>query len=80
MLITAYLHSSKDGLYEAGQEFGLKGQALYNYAHMLYEVEFELELDITTGETEILKVDGMKLISCEELDRLERIANKALKM
>lgn len=57
-----YLHGSKESNYEEGKELGLSKEALNNFCYALYEVEFDVEVDIKTGDTKILTVDGRKLI------------------
>jgi len=60
MIIKAYLHSTKDEMYWAGKDAGLSKEALENFKHALYEVEFDLEVD-DEGNSVIMKVDGRKL-------------------
>ena len=60
-IIKMYLHGSKENNYDQGEEIGLTGDALDNFAYALYEVEFDVEVDMKTGEQRILKVDGVKL-------------------
>jgi len=55
------LHSSKDSNYYEGEEIGLKGEALHNFSYALYEVMFDVEVDMKTGDTIILTCDGKKL-------------------
>lgn len=59
-IVTRYLHGEEDSLsdlwdYEAPQ------QDVYHYS--LYEVKIELEVDMPTGESRIVTVDGKKLCS-----------------
>ena len=59
-----YLHSSKDSNYEIGKELGLpEGKVLDNFMYALYEVGFDVEIDETTGDCKILKVNGDDIIS-----------------
>lgn len=53
----AYLHSGKESMLDLGEEIGLEGEALNTFMYALYEVEFELEVDMSTGEHKILKVN-----------------------
>lgn len=62
MLITAYLHSSKESMLDRGAEAGLKGRALENFRYALYEVEFTLKVDEETGVAEIIEVNGRHLV------------------
>ena len=61
----AWLHSSKDDAYEynKSQALGMdeESDAFDNFRYSLYEVEFDMEVDTTTGETKILAVDGIRL-------------------
>jgi len=61
----AWLHSSKDDAYEynKSQVLGMdeESDAFDNFRYSLYEVEFDMEVDTTTGETKILAVDGIRL-------------------
>ena len=58
-----YLHSCKDSnadsILELGKEHGVEisDEALYKFKSALYEVEFDLEVDLETGEYTVL---GMK--------------------
>ena len=61
MLITAYLHSSKESMLDRGTEAGLSEAALDNFKYMLSEVEFTLKVDEETGEAEIIEVNGRHL-------------------
>ena len=61
-IMKAYLNSSKSNMIDLGENNGLSGQALENFAYALYEVEFDLEVDDQTGDSKILKVDGRKVI------------------
>lgn len=58
----AYLHSSKEQMYDLGVKIGLKGKALDYFRCALYEVKFELEVNEETGEAKIIKVDGVGLL------------------
>jgi len=59
--IKTYLYSSKDDMYYVGEENGLTESQLRNFRYALYEVEFVLSVD-KEGNTEILKVNGKKLV------------------
>lgn len=61
--IKYYMHSNKDSNYELASDYGLSGIAKENFMHAMYEVEFDLKLDMTTGEVEIIGVDGMKVVN-----------------
>lgn len=52
-----YLHGSRDGNYEDGEEMGMEGDVLNNYSRSLYEVGFNCKVDTKTGDIEIISVD-----------------------
>jgi len=52
-----YLHSNKDDNWEKAQALGLEGEAVRHFRYALNEVEFELDVDMTTGEIEVLSAD-----------------------
>lgn len=56
-----YLHSDKSTNIDKGKELGLSEAALDLFVYSLYEVEFNMEVDVETGETRILGVAGVKL-------------------
>lgn len=56
-----YLHGSCEENYQKGEELGLIGDALSKFRYALYEVEFELKVDVKTGEYKILRVNGREL-------------------
>lgn len=62
MLITAYLHSTKESMLETGRRHGLKPEALQDFMYALYEVEFTMEVDEETGNAEIIEVNGRHLV------------------
>lgn len=61
MRTTIYLHSSKESNYEHGERLGLKGEALNMFMYGCYEVAVEVEVNESTGETEIISVDGRRV-------------------
>lgn len=50
------LHSSKEQMQDIGEELGLEGDALNNFRYALYELIVDLEVDMETGDYEIIKV------------------------
>jgi len=56
-VVEMYLHSDKESNYEKGEELGLTGEALKNFAYALYEVKITLKVDTETGKYEILKAE-----------------------
>lgn len=61
MRTTVYIHGSKEYMYDKGQELGLTGEALKNFMYTCYEVEIELEVNMETGDSKIISVDGKEL-------------------
>lgn len=59
----AYLHSNKESNYDKAEEFGLDDNKEFmdNFIYSLYEVELNMEVDVKTGETQILGIAGVKL-------------------
>jgi len=59
MIITHYLHSNKEDWYEEIDEHHIHDDVRY----ALYEVEFTLDIDPTTGSYKILQVkDGDQIL------------------
>lgn len=55
-IIKMYLHGDKESNWEQGKKIGLSDEAISeNFAYALYEVEFDVEVDMETGDTKILK-------------------------
>ena len=66
-----YLHGDKEENREIGKNLGIKGAALENFCHALYEVEFEVDVNEKTGDATILKVNG-----CQgESERIKYLEN-----
>ena len=61
MRVKKYLHSSKENNLDLAKKIGLDDEAAENFMYALYEVEFELEVDMETGDYEIVSVDGVKM-------------------
>jgi len=59
----AYLHSDKDSNWSKAEELGIDELDLVmdKFMYSLYEVKFDMELDIDTGKTWIMAVNGMEL-------------------
>lgn len=54
-IIKMYLHSDKESNFELGEEIGLSEKAIQEqFKYALYEVEFDVEVDMETGETKVL--------------------------
>lgn len=60
-VVKLYARANEDGHYEQGKKLGLEGEALRNFAHWGYELEFDVEVDLETGNTTLLKVDGRQI-------------------
>lgn len=61
MKAVAFLHSSKESMYDLGQKIGLVGEPLDKFMYALYEVKFEIEVDPKTGNAKIVSVDDRNL-------------------
>lgn len=59
-IITDYLHSDKDSMYELGAEIGLKEDALRIFVYALYEVEVTMEVDMETGRAKAIKFEEIQ--------------------
>lgn len=53
------IHSTKKSMYEEGKRLGLRGKALDLFKLTLCEVEFEIEVDIETGVSTVIAIDGI---------------------
>ena len=56
-----YARGSRENAWNEGKKLGLTGEALIMFSYALYGIEVELEVDMKTGECEIISVDGRKL-------------------
>ena len=67
MLTKMYLHSDKETNSEFINELiennrlNMSESSKENFRYTLYEVEFDVDIDIETGDVEILKVNGKEL-------------------
>jgi len=61
MTVITYLHSSKESMYDVGQQAGLSEEALKKFIYALYEVKFTLDVNAKTGDATIMAVDGKEL-------------------
>ena len=57
----AYLHSDKGSNWIKGKELGLSEKASDSFVYSLYQVEFNMEVDVETGDTWIVGIAGTKL-------------------
>lgn len=62
IIITDYLHSSKESNWEKASEIGMDQNENFmrHFRYTLYEVKFELEV-YEDGTSKIIKVDGREL-------------------
>lgn len=66
-VIKMYLHSSKEGNADTWLKNFCDGdydryeEVPDNFRYALYEVEFDVEVDMKTGDTKIIAVNGRKL-------------------
>ncbi len=63
MRTTVFLSSDEDMNFGKARELGLSHFPAERFRHALFEVPFEIEVDEDTGEVEIIKVDGKKLVA-----------------
>lgn len=69
-IIKMYLHSDKEDNWDIGEEIGLSEEAISEeFKYALYEVEVDVEVDMETGKTKILAVDGVKLVESQKEDK-----------
>ena len=61
MRIDVYLHGDKESMLNAGEEVGICGQALELFKYACCEVKITLDVSPSTGEAEIIAVDGREL-------------------
>ena len=59
--IKLYAHADEDGAYEAGKRLGLEDDALTHFAHWGYEIPFDAEVNMETGNVTLLTVNGHKI-------------------
>lgn len=59
--VKLYAHENSENWYHDGEKLGLEGDALSNFANWGYELEFEGEVDLETGEVKLLTVGGHKI-------------------
>jgi hypothetical protein len=57
----AYLHQDKDSNIEMAEELGID-IVNTDFVHSLYEVEFDMGVDVETGESWIFRVNGVDLV------------------
>jgi len=53
-----YVHGSKESMYDEGVKLGLSGEALHYFTFTGCEVELEILVDMNTGDSTIIAVDG----------------------
>lgn len=60
-IVQLYAHAEDETYYDEGKKLGLEGEPLRNFSNWGYELAFEGEVDLTTGEVKLLSVDGHKI-------------------
>ena len=60
-VIKYYLHSDKEENYEIADDLGLSEDARATFRHACEEIELDLEVDLDTGYSRIIAVDGVNL-------------------
>ena len=62
MLTTdVYVHSDKGTMYQVGKELGLSSKALETFVYTGYEVKLTINIDESSGDSDIIKVDDRVL-------------------
>lgn len=56
-----YLHQDKGSNIERAKELGID-TINTDFIYSLYEVEFDMEVDVESGESWILRVNGVELV------------------
>lgn len=67
MIVSIYLHSSKDSLWEMAEKLGLEGDAVRMFRYLGTEEKLTYEVDPATGEGRLIGANGFKL-SNEKLE------------
>jgi|SRR5208337_1826963 len=60
-IIKLYAHDSGENAYDEGKKLGMDFDACRQLEHWAYELEFDVEVDLETGKTNLLAVDGRKI-------------------
>jgi hypothetical protein len=58
---TFFVHSDGDGNYNNGKEMGLSGKALDNFCRTGFEISFEIEVNLKTGEAKAISMNNVDL-------------------
>lgn len=58
---TFFVHGDRDSNYGDGELLGLTDEALDNFSRTGYEIEFEIEVNLKTGNAKAIKMNGMAL-------------------
>lgn len=66
-----FVHTSKESNFELGERLGLTGEALQNFKYACYEVKLSVDVDMETGDVEIVEVDDEALLKVVELPNKE---------
>jgi len=56
-----YVHSSRDSMWEKGEQLGLTGEALKLFSYVGCEVKLTIEVDEKTGDAVIVAADDRPL-------------------
>jgi|SRR5271154_5172798 len=59
--IKLYAHADKDGGFEDGETLGLTGDALTRFAGWGYELVFDADVNMVTGEVTLVTINGHKI-------------------
>lgn len=61
VLAKVYVHGNKESMWKRGEALGLTCEALRAFSFACYEIEVGLEVDLDTGESRIVTIDGREV-------------------
>ena len=56
--VIIFVHASRETNYDKGVDLGLTGYALYNFTFTGYEHALDFEVDMETGHSTLVGIDG----------------------
>ena len=60
--VIVYIHGSDERMYETGEQLGFTDEVLKMFSHACDEFELELEVDVKTGLSKVVKIDGRRVL------------------
>lgn len=61
MIVSIYLHSSKDEMWAFAEKLGMEGDAVQMFRYLGSEEKLTYEVDPATGEGRVIGVNGFKV-------------------